>query len=78
MKRKLILATILVAVLLTSSIALLAWANTEPESAPAGAQTLRPEVQGMQSMLCEIGVNSALKKLAGVVAVTVDRPALST
>ena len=40
-----------------------------------GLETVSLEVQGMQSFMCEMGVNSALSSLSGVTAVSVDRKA---
>lgn len=74
MKRKLIVTAVAVAGLALGSVAFLALATTSPEPVPEGARTVTLEVQGMRSLMCEMGVKSALKRLEGVEAVTVDRP----
>lgn len=74
MKRMILSISIAVVGLALGSVAFLALARTSPEPAPEGARTVTLDVQGMQSLMCEMGVKSALKQIEGVEAVTVDRP----
>ena len=74
MRRRLILPVILGAGLVMGSIAFLVLASS-PEPVPEGTETLTLEVEGMQSPMCAMGVKSALTRIEGVEAVTVDRPA---
>lgn len=73
MKRRLLYTAIVAAGLGMSSVAFLALARTSPEPVPEGARTVTLEVHGMHSLMCEMGVKSALKQIEGVEAVTVDR-----
>lgn len=74
MKRKILVIAIAVVGLAMGSVAFLALVRTSPEPVPQGAQTVTLDVQGMQSLMCEMGVKSVLEQIEGVEAVTVDRP----
>lgn len=74
MNRKILFIAVAVVGLAISSVAFLALARTSPEPVREGARTVTLDVQGMQSLMCEMGVKSALKQIEGVEAVTVDRP----
>ena len=74
MKRKLLILSVTLTTLAMASVAFLALARTSPEGVPEGARTVTLDVQGMQSLMCEMGVKSTLKQIEGVEAVTVDRP----
>ncbi len=73
MRQKLIIVSLTVAVVAIGAVAILALGHTAEEDVPAGTETVEMEVQGMQTLMCEIGLKSALKGIEGVEAVTVNR-----
>jgi len=75
MRRKLIISALTVVAVALGAVAILAMASTPEEEIPSGTRTVEMEVEGMQTLMCEIGLKSALKHIEGVEAVTVDRGA---
>ena len=73
MRRKLIIITLTVAVMAIGGVGIIALGHTAAEEVPTGTQTVEMEVQGMQTLMCAIGLKSALKGIRGVEAVTVNR-----
>jgi copper chaperone CopZ len=75
MRRRLITSILVVVGLALGSAAIIAFGKTPEEEIPSGTETVEMEVEGMQTLMCEIGLKSALKHIEGVDAVTVDREA---
>ena len=59
MRRKLMIITLAVAGIGIGGLAILALGNTAEEEIPSGTETLTMEVQGMRTLMCEIGLKSA-------------------